>query len=366
MINKRRLINTFKELVKIDSLSFKEGKVVKYLAKELRALGLKPYLAGKPRAGEVGSLIADLPGKGPKIVLNAHVDTVSPGKNIRPNEKKGYICSDGKTILGADDKTGVAVILEVLRVLKEKKLLHPPLRVIFTVAEEIGLVGAKCLPKRMLSADFAIILDHGKVDEIIYKAPTQVNIKATIIGKAAHAGIRPEQGISAIVAASKAIAKMKLGRIDKETTSNIGVIKGGKATNIVPDEVKIRGEARSHNLKKLKRYVDYIKRTLVNSCKQSRAKVKIETKEVYQFFEIKKSSKILKLAMAAVKKTGLKPKLKVTGGGSDANIFNAAGLPTIIMGSGMHDVHTTAETANINEMVKGAEAILLFLKEAVL
>ncbi|MFH1361815.1 MAG: M20/M25/M40 family metallo-hydrolase [bacterium] len=358
MINKKRLINTFKALVKIDSLSLKEAKVVAYLEKELKKLGLKPYQVGKPAEGEVGNLIVDLPGKGKRIILNAHVDTVAPGKKIKPVQKGNHIYSEGHTVLGADDKTGVAVILEVLRTIKEQKLAHPPIRVIFTVAEEIGLVGARCLPRRVFSGDFCITLDHGKPHEIIYKAPAQQNITAKIYGKSAHAGIHPEQGINAIKVASIAIAKMRFGRIDNETTSNIGVIKGGKATNVVPDKVEIKGEARSHNPAKLKKQIDHMKKILKKTCLRFGARLKVTVEKVYNSFEIKKSSQVMKAALAAVEKAGLKPVLQQTGGGSDANIFNEAGVPTVIFGSGMHQVHTTKEFANVNELATGAEVVL--------
>ncbi len=366
MINKRRLINSFKKLVRIDSLSLKEGKMIKYLARELRALGLKPYFAGRPKHGEAANLIVDVPGRGkkkPYLLLNAHVDTVSPGKNIRPIEKGNFITSDGTTILGADDKSGVAAILEILTVLKKKKLEHPPLQVVFTVAEEIGLTGAKALPKRVLYADYGIVFDGGAVKDVVYKAPSQINITATVIGKAAHAGIHPEKGINAIKAASAAIAKMKLGRIDKETTANIGVIKGGKATNIIPDEVQIKGEARSHDPKKLKKQVDHMKSVLIKTCKKFRAKVKIKTKLMYRSFEVKRSSKILKLALAALKQGKIKPNLKQTGGGSDANVFNGYGIPSVIMGSGMRNVHTTSEKLIIKDLIRGAAVVIDLIQE---
>ena len=364
MIKKRRLIKTFKKLVQIDSLSLKEEKIIRYLKKELKALGLRHYEAGRPRDGEAKNLVADLPGKGPRVILNAHVDTVSPGKKVKPVERKGYIYSSGKTILGADDKSGVAAILEVLRVLKEKQLPRPSLRIIFTVAEEIGLLGALALPKRVLSGDFCVTLDHGKVNEIVYKAPAQQNINVTITGKAAHAGIHPEDGINAIRVASEAIAKMKFGRIDKETTSNIGVIKGGKATNIVPDRVEIKGEARSHDPKKLKAQIDHMHKVLSRACARHKAKLKFKVSIMYSSFEIKKTAKVIREAIKAVKSSGMKPVLKQTGGGSDANIFNAAGVPTVIMGSGMQHVHTTAERLKIDNLVKGSEILLNLIMES--
>jgi len=248
-MNKQRLINTFKKLVQIDSPSLKEGKIVDYLQKELTAIGLKPRAAGRPNGGEAKNLIVELPGKGPRVLLNAHIDTVTHKGQIQPVEKKGYIVSVGKTILGADDKAGVAAILEILRSIKENKLAHPNLRIIFTVAEEIGLVGVKTLPKSLLKADFGIVLDGGDLFAVVNKAPSQVNLTAAIIGKAAHAGIHPEQGINAIKVASEAIAKMKIGRIDKETTANIGMIEGGKLTPPARNLLRLV-EAKSKELKK--------------------------------------------------------------------------------------------------------------------
>lgn len=365
MINKRRLINTFKKLVRMDSPSLKEAKVIKYLEKEIRALGLRPYAGGKPRSGDAANLVVDVPGRGrkkPRVLLNAHVDTVAPGRNIKPIEKSGYIYSDGTTILGADDKSGVAAILEILRILRQKKYEHPPLQVVFTVSEEVGLHGAKALPKKLLKVDYGITLDGGDVREIVYKAPSQYNLNATVIGKAAHAGIRPEAGINAIKVASVAIARMKFGRIDKETTSNIGVIKGGKATNIIPSEVMLKGEARSHDLKKLKRQIDHMKNVLVKTCNKFRAKYEIKTKLVYSSFEIDRSSELVRMAMAAARKAGIRPVLKKTGGGSDANVFNADGVPTVIMASGMEQVHTTSERLRVGDLIKGTEIVLRLIR----
>lgn len=367
MINKRRLVRTFKKLVRIDSLSLREGKVARYLKKELRLLGIRVQEMGRVRGGEVGNLVAFLPGKRvarPRLLLNAHIDTVSPGRKIKPVEKKGYIFSDGTTILGADDKAGVAAILEILKVIREKKLEHPPLRVIFTVAEEIGLAGAKALPEKVMNADFGITLDGGNIDTIINRAPTQYNLTANIIGRAAHAGLHPEEGINAIRVASEAISKMKIGRIDKETTANVGSIKGGKATNIVPEEVEVKGEARSHNLRKLDRQVEHMERVLLRACQKHRARLKMKVERVYKSFEVGRSSKVMSLVIFGMQRAGIKPVVKQTGGGSDANIFNEMAIPTVILGVGAHHVHTTREQLNIDEFVTGTEMILSIVKGA--
>ena len=362
MINKRRLINTFKKLVKIDSLSLQEGRIVKFLQKELKGMGLKAKLVGGVRDGEVGNLMVEMGGHGPRLLLNAHVDTVAPGENIKPIERKGVIYSNGSTILGADNKAGVAAILEIIRSLKENKIKHPPLQIIFTVAEETGLLGAKALPEKRLKADFGIVMDGGDINAIIYKAPTQYNLTATIFGKAAHAGIHPEEGINAIQVASIAIAKMRLGRIDKETTANIGIIKGGRATNIIPDEVEIKGEARSHNPAKLKTQIKHMEKLLSQTCKRFNARLMLRVERMYKSFEMKKSSRIIQLAQSAMEAAKVKPVLKQTGGGSDANIFNERGINTIIMGVGADRVHTTAERIAVSDFVKGTEILLNLIR----
>lgn len=361
LVNKKRLIDTFLRLVKVDSLSFKESRVMALIKDELNSLRLKYYNAGKPKNGEAYNIMVDVPGNGCKkacLLLNAHVDTVSPGVNIRPKIIGEYIYSDGTTVLGADNKAGVAAILEILAIIKENNLKHPPMQIIFTVAEEIGLMGAKAIPQKMLYADLGIVLDGGDINEIIYKAPSQYNITANIIGRAAHAGIHPEEGISAITVASHAIAKMKLGRIDKDTTANIGVIKGGSATNIIPEAVELKGEARSHGLKKLEKQVEHMERILQRTCNYYHARLELEIKKMYQSFCMSKSSQLIKNACAGTAQQKIRPELKQTGGGSDANIFNAFGIPTIIMGVGADHVHTKDERIAINDLVTGTQIVL--------
>ncbi|MFA4844449.1 MAG: M20/M25/M40 family metallo-hydrolase [Candidatus Margulisiibacteriota bacterium] len=367
MINKRRLVNSFKQLVRIDSLSLREAGAAKWVQRELRALGIRTRQSGHLTGGEIGNLIAFVPGQGvksPRVMINAHLDTVSPGKKIKPVERHGVIRPDGGTILGADNKAGVVAIVEILRVLKERKLKHPPLVVIFTVAEEIGLLGAKVLPDKALQADFGLTLDGGVVEKVVNQAPTQYNLTATIIGRAAHAGIHPEDGVNAIKVASEAIAGMKLGRIDPETTANIGVIKGGKATNIIPDEVELRGEARSHSRRKLQRQVEHMERLLFKAARKYRARLKLKVERIYRSFELSPSSQVMRVVLAGMRAAGVLPIIKPTGGGSDANVFNERGLPTVILGVGAHNVHTTREQIKISDLVRGTEMVLKIITGA--
>jgi len=357
------LLNTFIKLVKINSISLDEKRIVSYLAKELRKLGLKPRLIGKPQGGNAKNIIVNIPGtlKGPRILFCAHVDTVFHKGSVKPRISGNYVVSDKKTILGADNKAGVAVILELLKTIKKQKLKHLPLQIVLTVAEEIGLNGSKAIPKKLIKADFGLVLDGGDVNEVINQAPGQINITVTVIGKAAHAGTHPEKGVNAIQVASKAIAKMRLGRIDKETTANIGIIKGGRATNIITEKVEIKGEARSHDPEKLKKQVGHMKQILLSTCKKDRARARIELITKYRHFEVKKSNKYFRDFIRTARALKIKPIVKPTGGGSDANIFNKYGVKSLIIGVGANRIHTSRERLKISEMVKSADLILKFI-----
>ena len=369
MIDQKRLLERFIRYVKVDSLSKQEGRFAKLIKRELRGLGLpcREDKAGKRLPGQSGNLFTAIKGnvRGiPRILFNAHLDTVGPGRGIRPRIRKGVITSDGSTILGADNKAGVAVIMEIIRIIKEKKLPHGDIDIIFTVAEEMGLCGSKFIDKAFMNADLGYVLDGGDVDEIINKAPSQDSLDARIIGRAAHAGVHPEQGINAIKVASDAISRMRLGRIDKETTANIGIIKGGEATNIVPETVEIRGEARSHSRKKLARQVSHMKKALISACRRYKAKLECRISSAYRSFEIPLGHKALTIAKLAAAASGIRPKIKATGGGSDANIFNGLGVPCVIIGVGADNVHTKKENIKIKEMAKGAQFVLNIINES--
>jgi len=360
-LNKNRLINRFLRYIKVLSPSGQEAEIAKLLKKELRALRLKPY------EDSMGNIFVDLKGddsSAPCILLNAHMDTVAVNKKIRPRRHHGFITSDGTTILGADNKAGVAIIMEVLELIKKEKIKHGDLQVVFTVQEETGLTGSKNMRQSWLKADLGYVLDGGDIEDIIYRAPSQYNVNAEVLGKAAHAGVRPEEGINAIKVASQAIGCMKLGRIDRETTSNIGVISGGEATNIVPEKVKLEGEARSHNLRKLKAQLKHIQTCMTRACRKNKATLKIRFRHVYSAFNIKPKEKVMKLAERSLKDIGIKPNLRQTGGGSDANIFNSMGIPCVILGTGMDRVHTRAERLKIEDMFESVKFVLEIIKNA--
>lgn len=356
MINRDRLVSTFLELVQIDSPSGHEEEIARHLMAELKSLDV-PVVRDK-----TGNVIGRLAGEGPPILLSAHVDTVGPGRGVKPVVANGIITSDGTTILGGDDKSGVAAILEVLRVLVEQGLPHPPLEVALTVSEEIGLEGAKGLDLNTLRAKDGIVLDSGgEIGTIAVAAPSQYKLRAVVHGKAAHAGAEPEKGINAIVVAAEAIAAMPLGRIDEETTANVGRIQGGTATNIVPDRVEIAGEARSHDESKLEAQVQAMTKALKQAAAQHGATVDIDVERSYSTFQLSEEDGIVRRAVAAAKTLDLTPALVPSGGGSDANIFNAGGVTTINISSGMDKVHTTEERLAVDDLVKCAEFLLAIL-----
>ncbi|HEY3379424.1 MAG TPA: M20/M25/M40 family metallo-hydrolase, partial [Armatimonadota bacterium] len=239
-INRTRLIETFLTLLAINAPSRREGAIAKHLRTVLEELGLTVCVddAGEHLGGETGNLIARLPGNidAPPLLFCAHIDTVAPTEGLHVQRGNGEIRSDGATILGADDRAGVAAILEMLRALLESGARRPPLEIVFTVAEEIGVMGSMLLDYAQLTARYGFVPDtSGPVGIIVTRAPAQRHLHITIHGKAAHAGMTPEHGISAITVAARAIARMEQGRIDEETTANIGIMHGGKATNIVPE-----------------------------------------------------------------------------------------------------------------------------------
>jgi len=357
MINRDRLVSTFLEFVQIDSPSGQEEEIARCLMAALKSLDL---LVVRDKTGNV---IGRLAGEGQPILLSAHMDTVRPGRGVKPFIKDGIVTSDGTTILGADDKSGVAVILEVLRVLVEQDLPHPPLEVALTVSEEKGLKGAKELDLTTLRAQEGIVLDSGgEIGTIVVSAPSQEKIRAVVHGKAAHAGVEPEKGINAIVVAAEAVAAMPLGRIDEETTANIGRIQGGTATNIVPNRAEIAGEARSHDERKLEAQVQAMTEALKKAASQHRATVEIDVKRSYSTFKLSEEDGIVRRAVAAARTLGLTPALVPSGGGSDANVFNAGGIATINISAGMAKVHTTEERIAVADMVKCAEFLLAILE----
>lgn len=375
MIQKDRIVNELIELIRIGSPSKSEAEICKVVTKKLTQISAKVKLdnVGKSFGSNGSNVIAKIEGKKgvPPILLNAHLDTVGQDSNIKPIIKDGVIKSDGSTILGSDDKSGVAIILEVIRVLKENKIPHPPIEVVFTICEEIGLFGAKYLDVSQLDAKYGYALDTGEIDKVTVAAPSHNRIYIKIYGVEAHAGAAPEKGISAIEVASKAIAKLKLGRIDEITTANIGKIAGGTATNIVAGYTEVAAEVRSHSEEKLARVTKEIVKTFKQTAADSKkivkgkqivAKVEENVVSEYIKFELSKNAPVVQRILKAGKKLGADIGTLRGGGGSDANIFNKSGIQVAVVGTGMQKVHTKEEFIKVESLLFSANLLLEALR----
>lgn len=371
MTNNKRLIDEFLELVQIDSPTSKEGKIAKVLVNKLEEIGLTVEIddAAAKTGSETGNVIARLKGtkEGKKILFSSHMDTVSPGIGVKPiiDEDTGIIKSDGTTILGSDDKAGIAAILEGLRYIKENNIDHTDITVVFSIWEEGGLFGAKSLDYSKLDVDYGFVLDSGgSPGEIIVKAPGQDRIEVKIIGKPAHAGLQPEDGISAMMVASKAINNMNLLRIDEETTANIGIVKGGVATNIVMPEMEIIAEARSLDESKLDVQTKHMIDTFKNVAEEFGAKIEVDTKRMYSPLNIDDNDDIVEFTKRAFANINIEGKTASTGGGSDTNILNKNGIKAVNLGIGMKKAHTLDEYIAIEDLINSAKAVVEIIKQA--
>jgi tripeptide aminopeptidase len=361
-INKERLIKYFLDLVKIPSPSWKEENVLEYI---INTLGKFKADIIKYKCGESNNLLVRLNGNISKtpVLFSAHTDTVLPCENIKPVVTKTKISSDGSTILGADDKSAIAAFLEAISYIDEYNMPHGPVEFLFSCAEEIGLCGIKDFDLSLLKAKYAFVFDSGgEVGTVILKAPYQTTFDIKIKGKAAHAGIAPENGISAIRIASEIITKIPHGRLDHETTVNVGIISGGKATNIVAEEAAIALEARSINRNKLKSIEEKIENIAKSIVKKNKAAIKITKRLEYSGYSIKESDGIVRILDNALSKIKIKPVYEASGGGSDTNVINKSGIKAVNLSIGMRDVHTKKEYINIKDLVNGTRLILSIIE----
>lgn len=362
MINSERLTATFLELARINSPGRHEAVVADAISARLKALGFETRRDGVGQiiGGETGNIIAHRPGASPAppIFLNAHMDTVQPTPDIKIVIEDGVIKTDGTTILGADDKAGVACILEALESSLEDGVVLPDIDVVITAAEEIGLLGARYFDPAEILARSGWVVDGGQpLGYIGAGAPSQNTMKIAITGKAAHAGTSPEHGISAIRVAAEAIASMPHGRIDPETTANVGVISGGQATNIVAPSCEVKAEARSQNLDSLERQTETMLSAFRKAGDRHGAIVDINVERVYEAFTVPGDSREVTIASESMANLGITPEPRRSGGGSDANYFNAKGIRCVILGCGYEDIHTTAERIAIEDMTTGARIL---------
>ena len=377
MVNSERITAEFMRQAAISSPSLKEAAMAEYLEKRFIDLGAEVVYddAASRVGGEVNNLIARFPGskEGEPFLFSVHMDTVVPCDNVEPILVDGIVKTAGATILGADDKAGIAEVIEALEVVREQGVEHVPIEVVVTIGEEIGLVGAKNLDFSLVQSKRGIALDTPGVDWMVRRAPGANRFVVEVSGKAAHAGVEPEKGLSAIQVAGLALSKMKVGRIDFETTANIGTIHGGLATNIIAEKVILTGEARSHDADKLAAQTEHMMACFDEASGELageidgeyvRADVAFEVRPDFPRMAVSEEAGVVSLIQLATSKLGREMRDRLGGGGSDANIFNENGIEMVIIGTGMQNVHSTDEEVAVSDLVQVAELLVEIIREA--
>lgn len=371
MVNEQRLTDTFLTLCRFNTPPRHEAPASQWAAEYLQNIGFRVEWddAGeKVGGGSIGNLIAFKKGTvedAPPIFFSAHFDTVEPTPGLEIAIEGDIIRATSDTILGADDKCGVAPILEAMSVLHESGEAHGDIQLLLTICEELGLLGAKHLDPARIKARYGYVLDSGPpVGALTYTAPSQNSIRVRVEGTPAHAGMAPEKGVSAIIAAARAISAMRLGRIDAETTANVGIIGGGTARNVVPAEVNLLCEARSRDQAKLDAQTAHMKETFERECAAVGAKAFVEIVEEYRTYHLTESDPVIRIAVRAAEAAGLTPTLRPAGGGADANIINGFGIPTTVLGCGMQMIHTHDEFCRISDMVQDTRWVLEIVRAA--
>ncbi len=359
-----RLSETFIRLCEIRSPTGEEREVADTVAAELRALGLEVSedgAAGPAEAG-AGNLLARLPGRSEEwVMFCAHLDTVPHRGQVEVVDDEGVFRSRGETILGADNKAAVAVFMELVA----RHAATPPpvgIELVLTVAEEQGLRGAKAFDTSVLRSRAGFVLDHaGPVGEVVVTTPTQQKIRADFAGVEAHAGIRPEDGSSAIAAAAAAVSRMELGRLDERTTANVGLIEGGTSGNVVPGHCWIQAEARSLDAGRAAEVAGQISDACTWGASEHGCDVDVRLEELFRGYELPPSSPALGLAEAGLRSAGLEPVRKAIGGGSDANALRLDGFDCVLLANGTDAVHTADEhvpAASLERMLEVCEGIV--------
>ncbi|MDA8165676.1 MAG: M20/M25/M40 family metallo-hydrolase [Desulfobacteraceae bacterium] len=371
-----RLAALFTTLCEIDSPSRRESRVAAFLrdlfAREFQEAMVSEDQSGAATGSDSGNLLVRFEGALPlaPVFFCCHMDTVQPGEGVRVRRGGALFTSGGETVLGGDDKSGIAALIEVMRTLRDASQPHGPVEFVFTTCEEIGLLGAKHFDPSRLRASMGYALDSTGTNQVIIGAPAANKIEATIKGLAAHAGLNPEKGIDAIRLAAAAVAAMPLGRLDEESTANVGLISGGTATNIVPEAVSIKGEVRSHDEAKLEQYTRRMEGLFTDVVAgwrdpagliTARPSLAFEVYRDYPALRLTREDEVVRRVEAASGRLGRQLSHIVSGGGSDANIFNGYGLKTAILGTGMQKVHTTSEQISLDDMLQTAALVYMLI-----
>lgn len=369
-INKDELLNDFLEMVQIDSPSKDERSMADWLTAKFVELGceVSEDKSGEAIGGNAGNLRVTLKGNtdAEPLLFSAHMDTVEPARGIEPVVEGDIVRSKGETVLGGDDKAGLAIILHLARRAQDQPdLPRPDLEFSIHIAEEIGLLGAKNVDSGSFRSKIGFILDDHDPRGLTVGSPSAVRLDYTVTGKASHAGVEPEKGISAIKVAAEVLARMNFGRIDEETTANVGKIEGGTASNVVTEKVTMRAEARSHDPEKLEKQVAHMNGCFDEVIAEWRVKTgedlpawSVDRDDDYKAVRFQLDDYPVKLTMAAGKDLGwgeMQP--KISGGGTDGSVLTHKGIPCLVLGVGMEAVHSTKEYLNINNLVDAAHLV---------
>ena len=354
MINRDRIVQTFLELVAIDSPSGDEDAIAAELERRLKALGIE---ASQDSAGNV---LARRDGVGDAILLSAHMDTVEPGRGIKPVwDGDDVIRSDGTTILGADNKAGCAVILEVIQSAIEDNAETRPIEVAISRGEEVGLIGAQHMDYSRITARVAIVIDSGGPPSSIQgQAPYHSTYDIEVHGRSAHAGLEPEKGVPAIGIAAEIIVGLPQGRFDSETTGNVGKVQGGLVRNAVPDYALIQGEMRSMVEEKLDTLMTGAKKH-VEEVQEAHPEARIDAKfgQAYPGYKLDDNDPAVKLLFPVLEGLGYKPDPHPVGGGTDGNVFRGKGIAAVTIGRGGYNQHTKDEYLVIPELLQCAQVV---------
>lgn len=376
-VNRERLAASFTELCEIDSPSRREGRISRRLQELFRELGAAEIIeddSARVTGAECGNLVVRFDGalELAPIFLSCHMDTVEPAEGVRVRREGDLFTSAGDTILGSDDKSGIAACIEALRLLRETGTPHRPVEMVITTCEEIGLVGAKALDPKLVRAREGYALDSSGFARVITHAPAANRLTITVSGVAAHAGLHPEWGVNAVLVAAQALARVPNGRIDDETTANFGTIVGGTASNIVPERVVIEAEVRSHSVDKLERVTRQIEAIFHETVAAwedptgqalGRPAVEVAVRPDFPVMRLDRDDRVIRRVDAAARAIGLELSYERAGGGSDANIFNGHGLATAIIATGMTHVHSTSEQVTLQDMVDLTRLLVALLIE---
>ena len=351
-----RLLRTFLELVAIDSPTFHEAAVAAYCDDRLSAMGLEVTFddSAAVTGSDTGNLFASLPGAaaGRRVALSAHMDTVEPGCGVVPVVGEDRVVrSSGDTVLGADDKAGIAAILEAVNRLVESGAPHAGVQVLFSVAEERGLIGARAMDLSRVRADVVLVLDAaGEIGGLVVRAPTHWTFEAAFRGAASHAGVSPETGVSALAMAAEAIAAMELGRVDALSTANIGTVHGGVDTNVVAPEALVTGECRSLDPLRVEELKSAMETVMRDAAARHGGSVDVLWRLQYRGYSVAQDDEVYRLVAAACGDVGVEPVPYTTGGGADSNILAEAGVPVLALACAMRDVHSPSEHVRIDDL----------------